>query len=132
LIKVRTHFTKTEHVGTINKTPGVGAVQEFANECNIHSIMDRMNRRQAVPITNAEAIFGDFTGVNDFHTANNKLLEIENQFMTLDPKVRKRFHNDPSQFLDFVMNADNKPEAINLGLIPEPATIPEQKEQSPS
>lgn len=130
--KVYTAFKMPPQVVTMNEEPEKGAIQEFGNECNINSIMDKVQKRKAVPINNAQALFGDFTGINDFHAANNKLIEIENEFMTIDPKVRKRFHNDPAQFLDFVMNAENKAEAIELGIIPKPELENDVKAQSPS
>ena len=72
--KVYTAFKMPPPVVTMNEEPEKGAIQEFGYECNINSMMDRVNKRKAVPINNAQALFGDFTGVNDFHSANNKLI----------------------------------------------------------
>ena len=37
--------------------------------------------------------------------------------MALDANVRKRFHNDPAELIDFVSDEKNRDEAVRLGLL---------------
>ncbi len=52
----------------------------------------------------------------------------QDMFDHLPSSIRNRFANDPALFLDFVQDADNRVEAIELGIFPaEPKGIQETK-----
>lgn len=47
----------------------------------------------------------------------NQIVQAQDMFMSLPSKIRNRFGNDPSQFLDFVSDPLNKDEMRSLGLL---------------
>jgi len=99
------------------------AQQQFAKETDINVITEKYLTGKTPgigqPRNNRQPIFGDFRS-NDFQAMQNHLADIEGEFSTLPPKVRRRFKNDPFQLLRFVEDEANREEAIKLGLLPEP------------
>ena len=55
----------------------------------------------------------------------NIVIEAQENFSELQTHIRKRFGNDPEQFLDFVTNENNKDEATRLGMLNIPAAAEE-------
>jgi len=53
----------------------------------------------------------------DFHAALNYINEANDMFADMPSNLRKRFNNDPGEFLDFVHNPDNAEEMAELGLV---------------
>ena len=88
--------------------------QEFLEESDINTIVRRfgigehpIDAQQWV--TNIDIV----DAVDDYQTALNKLIEANEQFMSLPADVRSRFDNDPARFVDFVSSEDNKDEMIS-------------------
>jgi phage internal scaffolding protein len=93
------------------------AQQQFKDECDINNIMQKFGMTGLIPQTPLEPTYGDFTGVNDYHSALNAIIAAEAQFDALPAHLRARFDNDPSNLIDFMENPDNRSEAEKLGLI---------------
>ena len=93
------------------------AQQQFREECDINTIMERFGRTGELIAPIRMPQYGDFDGVNDYHSAMNAIVEAQSAFDSLPAKVRARFGNDPAEFLDFVYNEENRDEAIRLGLV---------------
>ncbi|AXL14660.1 internal scaffolding protein [Microviridae sp.] len=95
--------------------------QSMADECDINKIMEKWQKTGILDHTNTfEGQYGDFTDVpSDYHDAMNQVLEANDMFATLPSSIRKKFMNDPGQFLDFVENPENREEMQKLGLIPD-------------
>ena len=53
------------------------------------------------------------------------MIEAQEKFSELPAHIRKRFGNDPIQFLDFVTDENNKDEATRLGMLKIPAAADE-------
>jgi len=69
-------------------------------------------------------------GISDgqtFHEAMNIVIQAEENFSELPANIRKRFGNDPAEFLNFVADEKNHDEAIKLGMIPSPAEAEEAR-----
>ena len=67
-------------------------------------------------------------GISDgqtFHEAMNIVIQAEENFSELPAHIRKRFGNDPAEFLNFVADEKNHNEAVKLGMIPSPAEAEE-------
>lgn len=109
-----------EKKGTINKHPGTGAQQHFKNECNIKTIMQRAKQGIYPQGSNKVPCFGDFTGIVDYQTCLQAITKAEEGFMSLPAKVRDKFKNNPQALFDFIADERNRPEAIEIGLIPKP------------
>lgn len=96
------------------------AQRSFKAECDINEIMRRFGLGAPLPQGVRMPLSGDFTGVTDFQTAVNLVLQAEQEFMTLPAQVRERFANDPAQLIAFLEKPENKDEAVALGLVPKP------------
>lgn len=96
--------------------------QQFAEESDINTIVNRFLQTGTLPDVNVTASFGDFIDAPDsFQEAMNLVIEAQDAFNALPSDVRKRFQNDPQELLTFLQDENNKDEAIRLGLIDRPA-----------
>lgn len=82
-------------------------VSRFEKTGNIMDLMG--NSRQPM--------YGDFTAVGDYHSLRCKLAQVDRSFMALPVDVRARFDNDPQMLIDFLGDAKNFKEAVDLGLM---------------
>lgn len=101
--------------------------QSFKDDCNVNQILMKWMKTGEAPQAPAANGYGDFTNVDDYQTAMNRVVEAEANFMSLPSKIRSRFHNDPSEFLAFFNDPSNVDEAVKLGLAvrnPAPAAPP--------
>ena len=95
--------------------------QSFKDECNINKIMAKFQTTGALNHYAKHApTYGDTTGV-DYHDALNLVANANTMFEELPSSIRKRFDNDPEQFLKFVEDPKNADEMIELGLKESPA-----------
>jgi len=99
--------------------------QHFKDECDINNILRQFNVTGILPENALSPRYGDFTGVVDYHSALNQVIAAEDEFMSLPAELRARFQNDPAQLIAFLENAENKNEAIELGLVNKPAEMPQ-------
>lgn len=90
--------------------------QEFKDECDINNIVSKFLRTGELPDPVAVPQYGDFTGIPDYQTALNMVIQADAAFMQLDPNVRARFDNDAGRFMDFVHDPANGDELLKLGL----------------
>lgn len=100
-----------------------GARQEFKDECDINVLLRRFNVTGQFPEGVRMPTYGDFESVNDFHSAANAIAAARESFDVLPAEVRRRFNNDPGDFVDFCSDSKNRDEAVRLGLVP-PAVEP--------
>lgn len=93
------------------------AQQQFREECDINTIMERFGRTGELIAPVRMPKYGDFEGINDYHSAMNAIVDAQQTFDSLPAKLRARFSNDPAEFVEFCMNDENRDEAIRLGLV---------------
>lgn len=93
------------------------AQQQFAEECDINTIVKRFGITGMLPQTVNMPISGDFTAVGDFRSAVDMVRRAEEEFMRLPAEVRARFHNDPQEIIAFIEDGSNREEARKLGLL---------------
>lgn len=107
--------------------------QHNANDTNINSIMARARKTHQMPPAkhDAQALYGDFSEVSDYHTAINHIKNAEAQFLQLPAEIRKKFENNPQNFLNYMENPDNLEEAVELGLREPPPPDPSDTPQAP-
>lgn len=94
--------------------------QHFAAECDINTIVERFGLTGQLPEVVKLPMSGDFTGVTDFQSALNAVIEARESFMELPADVRARFSNDPQRLLEFVADPKSRDEGIKLGLFKAP------------
>lgn len=110
------------------------AQQHHKDECDINVILERFGKTGQMPVSAISANYGDFTGVNDYHTALNTLIAAESEFEALPAKLRAMFANEPANLIEFLNDDNNRDKAIELGLVKnissmannEPATAAEK------
>lgn len=126
--RIRTPFDDVADKGVFFSTPSL-TMQEFAEETNIHNIINRYERTGLWSTNMARPTrmptFDDFTQVPDLLTAQKQLVLAKESFMSLPSDVRAEFHNDPVLFLKAFENPENRDKLIKLGLVVDKA------EQSP-
>jgi len=92
------------------------AQQQFRDECNINTIVERFGLTGQLPVGVRPPEYGDFTQVSDFQSAMQAVRQAQETFMLFPANVRERFGNDPQQLLEFVSDESNLEEAVSLGL----------------
>jgi len=106
--------------------------QAFKDECDINNILDRYQKTGIMThVAGRPPGFGDFTGVDDYQSALNKVIEAQASFETLPSKVRARFRNDPGEFLAFVSDPRNTDELVAMGLATKKDVQPPVTPQEP-
>jgi len=103
--------------------------QEFKDDVDINRIIARYRKTGQVtgqfrsPGSGANL---DLSTSIDFKQAQNVLIRARNQFAGLSAEVRKRFDNDPANFLAFMEDPKNVEEAVKLKLVdpPKPSAGP--------
>lgn len=91
--------------------------QSDAFMTDINYIMEKYQKTGYLPPLNRDVFFADVTNVTSFNDALTIVHGIEDTFMQLPAHVRKRFNNDPAQFIDFTNDAENLQEMRDMGLI---------------
>lgn len=95
--------------------------QDKRNQCDINRIMERAKKNGIMPNFNQrKLIYADFASLPTYQESLNKVIAMENEFMSLPAKTRKEFDNDPQKLLDFVTNPANEEKSIELQLLPKP------------
>lgn len=92
--------------------------QHFKDETDINVIMKKNPDITQCQYVNhiGQATYGDFSDVDEYRDAFDRVLEAQEQFLELPSEVRNRFMNDPAQFLEFVLNPKNGDELVKMGL----------------
>lgn len=105
--------------------------QEFKKTVDINNIIKRHDKTGLITHVNTmQAQYGDFSDTDDYQTSLDMVIAARDSFMSLPSEVRKKFGNDPANFLEFVTNPENMDEMIEMGLAnpPEPPPAPVQVE----
>ena len=103
---------------------------EFADEANINNIVKRCMNGAAMPTGGRTPLFGDFSEVADFTTAQTLIAQANAEFEQLPSDVREKFGNDVSALMDFLDDENNLDEAIALGLAPKPESEPKTLDEN--
>jgi phage internal scaffolding protein len=106
----------SQETGLVCQDPSL-TQQHMKDECDINILVERFGVTGQMPVAPLEPTYGDFSGVSDYHTALNAIRASDEAFMALPAKIRAKFDHDPNALLQFLQNADNRDEAIEIGLI---------------
>lgn len=99
--------------------------QSFKEECDINNIMRKFGVTGLVPTNVHAPMHGDFTNAMTFQESLDAMIAAEQSFMKMPSNVRKRFHNDPAEFVDFCSDEANRDEMKKMGLL-----VPEAFQQN--
>lgn len=95
-------------------------IQSAKDEADINLIVKRFGVTGQLPQVAAPPTYMEYAEVFDFQSAMNVVVAAQRSFEGLDAKVRKRFSNDPAEFVKFCEDPANLPEMRKMGLaIPE-------------
>lgn len=91
--------------------------QHHKKDCDINHILRTYDKTGLITHVNtAQAHYGDFTIVNEYQESLNLVMAAQEDFLAMPADIRKKFDNDPGQFMEFVTNPDNLDEMRELGL----------------
>lgn len=99
-------------------------VQHHRESCDIASIVAKYKKTGILPQFRSQTVpgrFDDFSDVQDYQQACNRVIAAQQAFSELPVRVRERFSHDPAELLTFLADSSNRDEAIALGLIAVPA-----------
>lgn len=108
------------------RTTGESQVQQNAkDECDINNIVKKRETTGLIThISSRPARYGNFITAHDFKSAMDQIIEAQDTFDMLPSEVRKRFANDPAQFLEFAQDPANEAELQKMGLLPPAEEVP--------
>lgn len=72
--------------------------QQFKDEVDVNTIVRRFGVGQ-IPAGREDGVYGDFTGIDSFSSAAERVELARRGFMALPAETRERFDNDPGRFL---------------------------------
>lgn len=109
--------------GGISKTE-----QCHKQKCNVNNIIGQYRKTGLLQQRLQSGVYGDFTSIEDYQTNLHRIQDAQGDFAALPSAIRKRFHNNPGELVEFALNPQNRQEAIELGLLPnnaiEPPVVP--------
>lgn len=105
-----------------NKKAKSRTQQHHLDEVNIHNIVGK-RERMGIAVWNTHyarqlEYFKDTT-LPTFHEAMNVITNAETVFEQVPSGIRSQFHNDPSEFLDFMLDPANKDDIAAYGFTTE-------------
>jgi len=93
--------------------------QAHKDKTDMHNIMRQYERTGIIEHTaKYKGQYGNFIHALDFRSATTLIVQAEEMFLSVPSKLRKRFNNDPSEYIDFMQNPDNYEEIRKMGLDP--------------
>lgn len=118
-------------VRSVNKEAS-RTIQSERDKVDIHKILDKFARTGVMGnVRSDQPVYGDFSSAVDYMESQTLLTRANNAFQSLDSSIRKRFHHDPVQMLQFLDDPANRDEAIKLGLIQASPASPQDNLEIP-
>lgn len=96
--------------------------QAFRDEVDINTIVRRYGITRDLPFGPSGAMYGDFTGIEDFESAVALVDRARRGFESLPAEIREKFHNNPGELARFAasVSEDEFLAATNVAPPPEP------------
>lgn len=98
------HSYDHKAVSDAARTPGGGVMmtqQHFAEEADIETIVRRFGLTGQFPSSVTAGVYGDFTGITDYESAEETIRRTHERFMLLPAELREKFGNDPGRLVEF-------------------------------
>lgn len=91
--------------------------QSFKPEADINTIVRKYEATGLVThLSRGVPRYGDFSAAQDLKTAMDLAHEARDEFMKMNPYVRKAAENDPVKFLEMLATEEGTQELIDAGL----------------
>lgn len=91
-------------------------VQSSKTDADINVIVSRFKVTGLMPQNVRVPLTEDFDKVSNFQDSLNLIVEAKRAFMQMPWDVRKRFANDPAEFVAFVSDPKNAEDCIKWGI----------------
>lgn len=129
-MEFKTRYQRTKHPFVC---VGESRTKQSAKaEADIHTIMAKYKKTGVLAHRQVyQGNYGDFTGVVDYQTALNIVIEADRMFQTIPAHIRKEFDNNPHAFLTFAENPANAARLVELGLAEAPR-VPSGPQSGPA
>lgn len=103
-------------ISFVNEVPRTQ--QQYRDECDINNIMEKYKLTGVLRVRNnyARGEYIDLASAPDFRESLDIVAKAQDAFDALPSSLRKRFGNDPMEFLDFVHDPKNIDEIDKMGL----------------
>ena len=96
------------------------------DSCDMHVILKKFEKTGILEHVSKHAgTYNDYINAPDFREAMTLLAEAEQMFETVPAKIRKKFGNDPAEYLEFMQNPENYEAIKEMGLDPSHLPKPE-------
>lgn len=106
------------YAGTVSMTK-----QSHKDECDINQILAKFQKSGMVTHSNKNAARYGFATSLDLRESLEIVKEAQTMFDELPSTIRKKFRNEPAEFLDFVQNPDNLAEMGEMGMLNPPLAV---------
>lgn len=97
--------------------------QEFKESCDINNILAKFSvQARALGVEPSQLMpqdqgtYGDFSNLDDFQTAQNKIAFLSDQFSNLPSDVRRKFGDDLNTFMSALSDPNRIDELGDLGV----------------
>lgn len=97
--------------------------QEFKDSCDINNILAKFSvQARALGVEPSQLMpqdqgtYGDFSNLDDFQTAQNKIAFLNDQFSNLPSDVRRKFGDDLNTFMSALSDPNRIDELGDLGV----------------
>lgn len=103
-----------------------------AGDCDINNIVARFHKTGVLPnVKDVQSVFADVYDAPTYQDAMGVVATAHNQFSALDAKTRKKFSNNPAEFLEFAVNPENFQEMVKLGIYEDSVPTPSPASSEP-
>lgn len=100
---------------TYNDDPSL-TMQSFSVDADLNVIAKRFGLLQVPSGPIDPAQYGDFTDLPDLKSVLERVHDVHESFMSLDPKMRARFDNQPWKMWDFANDPENFDQCVKWGI----------------
>lgn len=116
-VNIYTRVSKPRRVSVSTEGAETRVKQSFKEECDVNTIMSRFKRTGSLEhVAPSLGAYRDVSEAVGYQEALHIVMAAEQAFMNLPAKIRKRFDNDPREFLEFCEDSENLEELRELGL----------------
>lgn len=92
--------------------------QQYREQADVNVIMAQYLKTGVLNhVAQRQGIYADLSDLPNYQTCLNIVKSAEAGFMSLDAKIRARFHNNPQELIKFLSKEKNRDEAVELGLV---------------
>lgn len=126
-MEIRRYYQKRERTPITEFGESI-TQREFGPDSEINNIIERYNRTGSVSMNRQQPVYGDVSEVKSYQESLQTVIKAQEAFAQIPAAIRKRFGNDPAEYVAFLQKEENREEAERLGLIPKKKqTEPEQR-----